>query len=1016
MSPLCYPLEPEFGRHRTAERRVWEVLREQLPDEAALLYSVSMIEGAAEHEADLVVAWPGIGVAFVEVKGGHISRREGQWYQSSGGSTWPIKDPIVQAQDCKHVLHRLLVQRGSDAASARSAHLVAFPFTSVDPGFSYAGCPRGMILGRNDMASAASRVRTAIREHGAGRAPLTNAGLNSLLDVLEGQLPGQMSLLSWAEENEVYVDQLTRDQAKVARILREQRRLKVVGGAGTGKTYLALEQARRLAADGQRVALVCYSRGLARFLQRMTAEWPPNHRPAYVGLLHALPLHWGADPPPPEDDVAETTSYYEERLPAQMAELAVGLDPAQKFDAIVVDEAQDLGAAWWPPTLACLRDQENGGLYAFLDEAQRVFERHGEVPIPLPPIRLDENIRNTKQIAQVFGSLGAEQARYRGMDGPPVRFIQCTSDEAIHQADAQVERLLDEGWGPEQIALLVTGRRHQIQMEMRDYRGWVGYWDAFFAGDDVFYGHVLGFKGLERPVGVLAVNGLRDQARGREYLYVGLSRARSLLVVCGDLEQIAEMGGEGIRRRLKTSAVKADLGPVAMTLDGRCCRLQEQRGADKRERTGTHRPECCVPASAVGESIDHGRVVEFRKRDENYLAWVAVNPDGFVLNTGPQGGGNPRLHRATCATITTIAPFTSGSFIKVCSASASELDQWALSRRGAPPRRCGICLPPGKGQARETRSDVAGSKASPERSRVAESPRWRADGPRTGLSEVLLWTDRYIPFERLTPHELSARQDLRKRLRLLRAEAGEILEASYAGPKPANADVENLVLYNIDTAHGTFRSAARYGVRFEMAAEHRSGRVPSGSECCYRYRLISPVSELGSWYTLRRLAHFDDVELGRFRGPKQLEQTWLAIHCDQNVVTDGSVSADTPFAVMLALAHPRPAAHVAGPELVKALIDGTVAAFQGHDDQTSLSEISRRIAGNVNQPPSAVAAMLANRERAVLGRVDKLAFTRGSGVQWNPGDHACMAGQIISEPTDKDSWSLSGQVYELRAR
>lgn len=42
---------------------------------------------------------------------------------------------------------------------------------------------------------------------------------------------------------------------------------------------------------------------------------------------------------------------------------------------------QDFGDVWWPPTLACLRDQETGGLYVFLEEAQRVFERHGEVPI-----------------------------------------------------------------------------------------------------------------------------------------------------------------------------------------------------------------------------------------------------------------------------------------------------------------------------------------------------------------------------------------------------------------------------------------------------------------------------------------------------------------------------------------------------------------------------------------------------------------------------------------------------------
>ena len=92
---------------------------------------------------------------------------------------------------------------------------------------------------------------------------------------------------------------------------------------------------------------------------------------------------------------------------------------------------------------------------------------------------------------------------------------------------------------------------------MLDYHGWDGYWDSFFASEDVFYGHVLGFKGLERPVVVLAVNGLRDQNRGREYLYVGLSRARSCLVVCGDLDQIAAVAGTGLRRRLEASIAKS---------------------------------------------------------------------------------------------------------------------------------------------------------------------------------------------------------------------------------------------------------------------------------------------------------------------------------------------------------------------------------------------------------------------------------------------------------------------------
>jgi hypothetical protein len=53
---------------------------------------------------------------------------------------------------------------------------------------------------------------------------------------------------------------------------------------------------------------------------------------------------------------------------------------------------------------------------------------------------------------------------------------------------------------------------------------------------------------------VLAVNGFRDLARAREMLYVGLSRARTQLAVCGDLDEIAAVGGEGVRRRLVTGA------------------------------------------------------------------------------------------------------------------------------------------------------------------------------------------------------------------------------------------------------------------------------------------------------------------------------------------------------------------------------------------------------------------------------------------------------------------------------
>lgn len=54
----------------------------------------------------------------------------------------------------------------------------------------------------------------------------------------------------------------------------------------------------------------------------------------------------------------------------------------------------------------------------------------------------------------------------------------------------------------------------------------------------------------ERSVVVLAVNGFKDVERAKEVLYVGLSRARTLLVVVGHREVLERVGGRGVAKRL----------------------------------------------------------------------------------------------------------------------------------------------------------------------------------------------------------------------------------------------------------------------------------------------------------------------------------------------------------------------------------------------------------------------------------------------------------------------------------
>jgi superfamily I DNA/RNA helicase len=544
MTARIFPAEPTYESH--AERLFAESLRDQLPDDAVMVCGQVFSDRKQDREADVIVAWPGFGIAVIEVKGGSVSLRGGEWRQVGGGLDKRI-GPVDQAKTCKYLLRDYLRRDGRwTAGDPRMVHLVALPATTLPDDFSAPDAPRWMVLDSGDVPSAAGRIASALHRLEHDVEPPSDEDVEQLVECLAGVGIPQQELVAALHEREAECDLLTRDQARILDMLEGNSRVEIRGGAGSGKTWLALEKARRLTAAGQRVAVMCYSRGLAEFLKRRVSAWPVKQQPAYVGTFHYLGIGWGV-PAGSDDDSA----YWEEFLPGVMTSLAGALPEDERFDAIVVDEAQDFAESWWPAVVAALRSPDDGCLYVFADEGQRVFARQGRPTVSLTPINLTENLRNTKQIAGTFGSLTTSQMKNRGGNGVPVQFVQCATEQALGAADDAIEALLDDGWPYEAVALLTTYRRHPEQAA-RQKEGPESYWSSFWDNEDVFYGHVLGFKGLERPAVVLAVNGFRDEARAREMLYVGLSRARDLLVVCGDLELIRRVGGEAVARRLTT--------------------------------------------------------------------------------------------------------------------------------------------------------------------------------------------------------------------------------------------------------------------------------------------------------------------------------------------------------------------------------------------------------------------------------------------------------------------------------
>lgn len=533
-----------------AERVVYQTLLEQLQADDIVIAGQRVTDHLKDHEVDFVVAIEGAGVVCVEVKGGEVWHDGGGWHQIRGGKQYSI-EPVRQAREACYALRDFIESdpRWSQGR-LRWDHVVVLPNTELPTDFALPDCPRWKVIDRTELPSLLDKLRHVLIRQELDRPLLTKAGIEQLTAALSGRGLPQRDVVSRALANEDAADTLTDHQAVILDAIRLLNRVEVRGGAGSGKTFLAMEQARRLSQRGQRVALVCYSHGLASYLERVTATWPRRQRPAYVGEFHALGVQWGA-PEGPDESVRneETVQFWEHDLPTQMAQLAAQLEPGHRFDSVVVDEAQDFADAWWEPLLAALKDPTDGGIYVFTDEGQRVFDRHGSPPVPLVPLVLDHNLRNTRQIANAFQPLVDHPMRFLGGDGPAVTFVPCARADALDEGDDQIEALLEQGWRPEDLALLTTGSRHPEQVE-RQKAGPKAYWDTFWDTEQVFYGHVLGFKGLERRCVVLVVNEHDKFERSRERLYVGLSRARDQLVVCADPDFIREVGGTALAHRL----------------------------------------------------------------------------------------------------------------------------------------------------------------------------------------------------------------------------------------------------------------------------------------------------------------------------------------------------------------------------------------------------------------------------------------------------------------------------------
>lgn len=306
MTARCYPEQVHERDGRIGEVHVWRLLRDALPDDAVLMYSVHVPVGKNGREIDLLVLWPGVGIAVVEVKGGTVwCSPDGTWRsERSGRATRIIGNPMEQVESARHDLTRFLLERKNPASRARVQHVVVLPHTSVAATIDATSCPRRQVIDEKQLPDLVRLIKDLV-ESGSGHVPLAAADVSAVVELFTQELPQDPQ--AFTREEQERGDQLASQQVDVLDLLSRQPRFTIIGGAGSGKTVLALEQARRLVKEGKRVALVCYSRGLGRHLKQQVEAW--DRSPAFTGTFEELALLWGV----PSGD--GTSAYYEDTLP-----------------------------------------------------------------------------------------------------------------------------------------------------------------------------------------------------------------------------------------------------------------------------------------------------------------------------------------------------------------------------------------------------------------------------------------------------------------------------------------------------------------------------------------------------------------------------------------------------------------------------------------------------------------------------------------------------------------------------
>ncbi len=555
-----------------AERRVEARVREAVAAYATgvevfanvpILAKTRPDDPSHDAEADLVLVDPAHGLLVIEVKSGEpLRRRDGRWF--IGGRELG-KSPFVQAMKAKHDLAEAIedLPDWTVKQSLGTAHAVAFPSADLSAARNGEDAlgpegDRAILLDASDLEdprAAHLAIERAWRFH-EGNLPrgLGARDVAIIRDYLAPEVRIPRLIRRDVAEAKDRLISISRAQELVLNQNRKLRRASVVGPAGSGKSLLAVEKARRLAREGWRTLYLCFNSMLASaVMHEIAAGAEPEARRPTVSTFHGLcetlgarAGTLGAKPAKPGQD------WFDVALPAALDDAITAL-PDTRFDAVIVDEGQDFRLGWLESIEFLFDNPADGVFWVFHDPGQALSRDDEVAKLGLQELDLFEDYRSPAPVAALSARF------YRGPGEPvavnpegmrPVIVAAKPGRDTTEEVRRRLHDLLvTNGVKVWDIVVLSGSAAHKSLVWRQRTFGAVELWSGAIDADGqslglpadqvpempsddgvVRFETVRRFKGLESPV-VILCELPTDEKREDQLLYTALTRATAHLIV-----------------------------------------------------------------------------------------------------------------------------------------------------------------------------------------------------------------------------------------------------------------------------------------------------------------------------------------------------------------------------------------------------------------------------------------------------------------------------------------------------